>query len=421
MADKIKYVRARQVLDSRGNPTVETDVITESGFFGRGIVPSGASTGVHEAVELRDGDKLRYRGLGVLNAVRNVNEVIAPKLFGRDPCDVEFVDKIMLDLDGTPNKSKLGANSILSVSMAVARAGASSKGVPLYRFLAERNEYKLPRPMMNVINGGKHAGNGLSIQEFLLEPIEADSFADAVRMGAEVYHVLKEVLKDECGTTSTNVGDEGGYAPPMTNTREPLDAISKAIRKAGYDESSVRIGIDAASSSFFDRQNQKYKIDGRMLTAEELLDYYMSIVQEYNLNTMEDPFDEDSFEDFATITGKLGNRVMVIGDDLFVTNPDRIRKGLSVRAANAVLIKPNQIGSVSETMNAVQLCHTSGLSTVVSHRSGETEDVFISHLSTAVESAYIKAGAPARGERTSKYNELIRIEEQLGLGSALYD
>lgn len=413
VSDRIKYVHARQVLDSRGNPTVETDVRTEAGFFGRGTVPSGASTGIHEAVELRDGDQKFYRGLGVLKAVRNVNEVIAPKLVGLNPCDVGSVDRLMLNLDGSVNKGKLGANAILSVSMAVARAGAACSGVPLYRFLAEKEVYRLPVPMMNVVNGGKHAGNELSVQEFLLEPVGADSFSDALRMGSEIYHVLKEVLRDEYGVSATNVGDEGGYAPPMVNTKQPLESISKAIKKAGYDDSAVRVGMDAAASGFYDTSTKKYRIDGKTLSGSELLDYYISIVEEYRINTLEDPFDEDSFEDFASITEKLGKKVMIIGDDLYVTNPERIKRGLAMHATNSVLIKLNQIGSVTETMEAVNLCHSSGLSTVVSHRSGETEDVFISHLATAVGSSFLKAGAPARGERTAKYNELLRIEEGL--------
>ncbi|MDG6933443.1 MAG: phosphopyruvate hydratase [Nitrososphaerota archaeon] len=413
VSDRIKYIHARQVLDSRGNPTVETDVRTEAGFFGRGTVPSGASTGIHEAVELRDGDQKFYRGLGVLKAVRNVNEVIAPKLVGLNPCDVGSVDRLMLDLDGSVNKGKLGANAILSVSMAVARAGAACSRVPLYRFLVEKKVYRLPVPMMNVVNGGKHAGNELSVQEFLLEPVGADSFSDALRMGSEIYHVLKEVLRDEYGVSATNVGDEGGYAPPMVNTKQPLESISKAIKKAGYDDSAVRIGMDAAASGFYDTSTKKYRIDGKILSGSELLDYYISIVEEYKINTLEDPFDEDSFEDFASITEKLGKKVMIIGDDLYVTNPERIKRGLAMHATNSVLIKLNQIGSVTETMEAVNLCHSSGLSTVVSHRSGETEDVFISHLATAVGSSFLKAGAPARGERTAKYNELLRIEEEL--------
>ena len=405
---------SRQVLDSRGNPTVETDIWLRKGATGRGTVPSGASTGIHEALELRDDKKTVYGGKSVLRAVANVNKQIGPKLLGRSALDQQDLDTLMLKLDGTRNKSSLGANAILSVSMAVARAAAASTNEPLFRYLAKKKEYRLPIPMMNLINGGKHAGNNLAIQEFLIEPVGGKNYLESLRYGVEVYQSLKNVLKEKYGSTATNVGDEGGYAPPLDKTSDALDAIISAIRTAGYDESQIKLGIDSASSSFYDPKTLTYQIDGRTFTAGELCDYYENLVNTYPILTLEDPFAEEAFEDSAKITAKLGKKVRIIGDDLYVTNPDRIAKGIQMKATNAVLIKLNQIGTVSETLEAIRLAKAAKFTVVVSHRSGETEDTFIAHLATAVGSQFIKTGAPARGERTAKYNELIRIAEELG-------
>jgi len=382
--------------------------------MGRGTVPSGASTGVHEALELRDEKRSVYGGKSVLKAVANVNKQIGPKLLGRSTLEQESLDILMLKLDGTRNKSNLGANAILSVSMAVARAAAASQGVSLFRYLAKKKKYRLPVPMMNVINGGKHAGNNLAVQEFLIEPVGAKSYVEALRLGVEVYHTLKNILKEKYGSSSTNVGDEGGYAPPLEKTTDALESILQAIRNSGYDETFIKLGLDAASSSFYDPKTLTYQIDGKALTAGDLSDYYDMLTTTYPILTIEDPFAEDAFEDHAKITARLGKRVKIIGDDLYVTTPARIQKGIELKATNAVLIKLNQIGSVSETLEAIKISREARLAVAVSHRSGETEDTFISHLATAVESQFIKAGAPARGERTAKYNELIRIAEELG-------
>jgi enolase len=411
----IVKVLSRQVLDSRGNPTVETDVWLRSGKMGRGTVPSGASTGVHEALELRDEKKNVYEGKGVLRAVSNVNKQIGPKMLGRSASDQKELDTLMLKLDGTRNKSNLGANSILSVSMAVARAAAAARNESLFRYLVRRKRYRLPVPMMNVINGGKHAGNNLAIQEFLLEPVGAKSYPEGLRLGVEVYHSLKTVLKEKYGPSAINVGDEGGYAPPLERTSDALDAVMSAIALAGHNESQIRLGMDAASSSFFDAKTGLYQIDGRTLSSGELEDYYLNLVNTYPILSLEDPFAEDAYGDFARITEKLGRKVKIIGDDLYVTNPERIAKGIQTKATNAVLIKLNQIGSLTETLEAIGMSKAARLTIAVSHRSGETEDTFISHLATAVESHFIKTGAPARGERTAKYNELIRIAEELGV------
>jgi enolase len=389
------------------------DISTSLGVSGRAIVPSGASTGIHEALELRDGNAKIYDGKGVTKAVTNVEKKIAPRVLGKSCNAQSEIDQIMIRLDGTKNKQKLGANAILGVSMALARAAANSRGIELYEYLVPKRKYSLPVPMMNLINGGKHAGNDLAIQEFHAEPIGADSFSDSLRFGVEVYHALKKVLEEKYGATAINVGDEGGYAPPLSQTSEALDAMMIAVRNAGYSESEVKLGIDAASSSFYDRETKYYKIDGKTLSSGELEDYYVKLVDSYPLLTIEDPFDEDSFSDFATITKKLGGRVKIIGDDLYVTNRERIERGIREKATNAILIKLNQIGSVTETLEAISLSQEADFEVVVSHRSGETEDTFISHLATAVGSAFIKAGAPARGERTAKYNELLRIEREL--------
>ncbi len=414
----IVRVHARQILDSRGNPTVEAEVWTRGGLSGRAAVPSGASKGTHEALELRDGDKNRFGGLGVSTAVSNVNVVIGPRLVGMD-CDFGKVDRAMIRMDGTKEKRKLGVNAILAVSMATARAEAEENGKSLFRYLVLKNQYTLPVPMMNVINGGKHAGNNLAVQEFLIEPVGAKTFGEAVRFGAEVYHTLKQILKEEFGSYAVNVGDEGGYAPPLERTRDALDVIYKAISKSGFSQSEVRLGIDPASSEFYDSEKSSYHIDGRTLSAGELEDFYLDLVRTYRILTLEDPFHEEAFSDFSHLTKKLQGRTIVIGDDIYATDPDRIRTGIKKRASTAVLVKPNQIGTVTETLEAVRLSQKAGLSTVVSHRSGETEDVFIAHLATSVGSQFIKTGAPARGERVSKYNELLRIEEEIGSGARL--
>src|SRR2546422_4127750 len=332
----------------------------------------------------------------------------------KDATDQRDIDTLMIALDGTPNKKRLGANAILGVSMAVARVAASSQEKPAYKYLRDLPSYKLPVPMMNVINGGKHAGNKLAVQEFQIEPIGASSCSEAIRIGDEVYQSLNSVLKSKYGPSAINVGDEGGYAPPLEMTSDALEAILQAISDAGYDESTVHIGIDAASSSFYNIKDSTYQIDGKKLSSGELEDYYQELIRTYPIRTLEDPFDEDDFDQFAQITRKLGNRIKIIGDDLYATNPERIKKGIQRKATNAILIKLNQIGTVTEALDAIKMSKEAGMDIVVSHRSGETEDTFISHLATSQESSFIKTGAPARGERTAKYNELLRIEEELG-------
>jgi enolase len=411
---KIVAVRARQVLDSRGNPTVEAEVMTTDAV-GRASVPSGASTGRLEALELRDGDRKRFHGKGVEKAVQNVNKVIGPKLKGMDCSAQRKIDGLMIRLDGTPNKAKLGANAILAVSMATARAAANSEFVWLFRQLKDARSYTLPVPMMNVINGGMHAGNGLAVQEFLVEPVGAKSCSEAIRMGAEVYQSLKQVLTSEYGRGAINVGDEGGFAPPLNKTRDALEAIRDAVKEAGYGEGEVRLGMDPAASEFYDPKTGAYTIDGRQMTETQLEDFYVGLCDEYGLLSIEDPFEQDSFEAFSSITSRIGRKVKIIGDDIYVTNVKRMRSGIRSKATNAVLIKLNQIGSVSETEDAIELAKEAKWAVAVSHRSGETEDSFIAHLSTAFGSDFIKAGAPARGERVAKYNELLRIEEQLGM------
>ena len=413
VAGEIGKVFAREVLDSRGNPTVEAEVHVGR-HLGRASVPSGASKGKREALELRDGDQQRFHGKGVLKAVANVNRTIGPSLRGMDCLKLRKVDDAMLKLDGTQNKSRLGANAILSVSMAASRAAASFQGKSLFAALKEAKTYTMPVPMMNVINGGEHAGNELAIQEFLVEPVGADSCGDAIRTGSEVYQSLKDVLVDEYGRGAINVGDEGGFAPPLSETREALRAVKKAIKKAGYGEGEVRLGVDAAASTFYDSEKDSYEVDGRRLTPQGLEDFYSSLRDEFGLLTIEDPFGEDAFGSFSSITRRLGRKTAIIGDDLYVTNVARIKEGLRTKATNAVLIKLNQIGTVSETEDAIGLAQKSGWEVAVSHRSGETEDPFISHLATAFGAAFIKTGAPARGERLAKYNELLRIQEELG-------
>lgn len=410
---RIVSVSARETLDSRGNPTVEAEVRAGTSV-GRASVPSGASKGRLEALELRDGDERRYHGRGVKKAVANVMKVIGPKVSGLDAEDTRDVDGTMIKLDGTPNKSKLGANAILAVSMASARAASIANSVSLYAQLRKSRSYTLPVPMMNVINGGEHAGNDLAIQEFLIEPVGAKTCTEAIRIGSEVYHSLKQVLVSRYGRTAINVGDEGGFAPPLGLTRDALKSISEAVSKAGYAEKDIRVGIDAASSTFYDAKSKRYGIDGESMDWRGLEDFYAALRDEFGLLTIEDPFHEEAFEAFTSITRRLGAKTKIIGDDIYVTNVGRMKMGIEAKATNAILIKLNQIGTVSETEDAIDLAHEAGWSVTVSHRSGETEDPFIAHLATAYGSDFVKTGAPARGERVAKYNELIRIEEGLG-------
>ena len=406
---KIERIRAREILDSRGNPTVEVDVYTSCGF-GRASVPSGASTGSHEALELRDKED-RYGGKGVLDAVDNVSTVIESELIGMDARNQREIDGLMFALDGTDNKMELGANAILGVSMAVAKAAADSLNMPLYRYLGGVNAYTLPVPTMNVLNGGQHAGNDLSIQEFMIQPRGADTYIEALRMGAETYHALGKILESKYGAGSTNVGYEGGYAPSMEMTHDALDALVAAIEEAGYTESEIAIGLDCAASEFFD--GKEYSIDGKMLKPEELTEYYLELIDAYPILSIEDPFHEESFDDFATLTSEAWGTI-IVGDDLLVTTGERTASGVEVGAANSLLLKGNQIGSISEALDAANMANRNGYSVIVSHRSAETEDTTIADISVAIGADLIKTGAPARSERTAKYNQLLRIEEDLG-------
>ncbi len=404
----IENIHAREILDSRGNPTVEVDVFTEIGF-GRASVPSGASTGTNEALELRDKDK-RYLGKGVMIAVNNVNKEIKKTLVGVDVRDQHEIDRLMLELDGTPNKSRLGANAILGVSLAVAHAAADALGLSLYRYLGGTNAFTLPVPTMNVINGGKHAGNELAIQEFMLQPTGAKTYSEALRMGAEIYHTLGGILSKKYGISALNVGYEGGYAPPLKSTKDALDSLVSAIEETGY-EKKITIGLDAAASEF--HKNGKYKIDGKAMTNDELMDYYADLVKTYPILSIEDPFHEEAFDDFAALTKKLKNTI-IVGDDLFVTNVKRLEQGIKMNAANALLLKVNQIGTLSEAFDAARLAQKNRFKVIVSHRSAETEDTTIADISVAIGAEFIKTGAPARSERNAKYNQLLRIEEELG-------
>jgi enolase len=407
---KIEKIHAREILDSRGNPTVEVDVFTPKGF-GRASVPSGASTGTNEALELRDADPNRYGGKGVLTAVKNVNTIIQKELLGLDVRNQREIDELMIELDETDNKSNLGANAILGVSMAVAKTAADSISIPLYRYFGGSNAFTLPVPTMNVINGGKHAGNELAIQEFMIQPKGAETFYEALQIGAEIYHVLGKLLEKKYGRSSTNVGYEGGYAPKMSESTEALDALVQAIEEAGYTESEVTIGLDAAASEF--HLDEFYTIDGKKLSAPELMDYYVELVNSYPILSIEDPFYEEAFEDFEALTNELWDTI-IVGDDLFVTNIERLSKGVDMGAANALLLKVNQIGTLSEAFDAASMASRNSYTVIVSHRSAETEDTTISDLSVAIGAEMIKTGAPARGERTAKYNQLLRIEEDLG-------
>ena len=408
MSSQIEKVHAREILDSRGNPTVEVDIYTCCGF-GRAAVPSGASTGSHEALELRDkGD--RYGGKGVLNAVRNVNDVIAPEILGMDVSAQRELDELMIEMDGTPNKANLGANAILGVSLAAAKAAASEMGLPLYRYLGGVNTYTLPIPSFNVLNGGQHAGNDLAIQEFMILPVGAKTFSEGLRMGTETYHALGKILKGKYGAVATNVGYEGGYAPPLSRTGDALDAIMSALDITGYGE-EIKIGLDSAASSFF--LDDGYSVDGNRLTPDQLGDFYADLVTTYPIIFIEDPFQEDAYEDFAKLTARLKNTI-IIGDDLYVTNPKRLEKGIKMRATNGLLLKLNQIGSVSEAFDTAQMAFRSGFKVMASHRSAETEDSALADVAVALGCEMLKTGAPARSERTAKYNQLLRTQEALG-------
>ncbi len=416
MAAFIDAVHAREILDSRGNPTVEVEVLLDDGTFARAEVPSGASTGAFEAVERRDGDKGRYLGKGVQQAVDAVIEEIGPKVVGLDVQELRLIDSTMIELDGSKNKGTLGANAILGVSLAVAKAGADSAGVPLYQYLGGANAHILPVPMMNILNGGSHADSNVDIQEFMIAPIGAESFKEAVRMGAEVYHALKAVLKDR--GLATGLGDEGGFAPNLGSNREALDLIVEAIEKAGYKAGAdVALALDVAASEFF--EDGSYTFEGEKKSATEMIEYYAELVASYPLVSIEDPLNEEDWEGWNAMTERLGDKVQLVGDDLFVTNPERLGRGILEKSANALLVKVNQIGSLSETFDAVDLAHRSGFRCMMSHRSGETEDTIIADLAVATNCGQIKSGAPARGERVNKYNQLMRIEEELE-GAAKY-
>jgi enolase len=407
----IYEVFAREVLDSRGNPTVEAEVVLESGVAARAIVPSGASTGEREALELRDGDRSRFQGKGVQNAVRNVNEIIAPKLEGLDVTEQALIDTTMIDLDGTENKANLGANAILAVSMAVARAAADFEDLPLYRYLGGVRARELPMPMMNVINGGAHAQNPLDVQEFMIVPVGADSFAEALRMGVEVFHVLKGVLKEK--GLASGVGDEGGFAPQISSTRQAIDMLVLSIEKAGYrPKQDVALALDTAASEIY--KNGKYRIEGNEWSSEQMVAFYESLVREYPIVSIEDGFAENDWEGWKLFTKQCASKIQVVGDDIFVTNPKILVEGIGQGVANSVLIKLNQIGTVTETLTTIEIAKRAGYTCVISHRSGETEDAFIADLAVAVNAGQIKTGSASRSERIAKYNQLLRIEEELG-------
>ena len=412
----IVEIYAREVLDSRGNPTVEVEVTTENGTVGSAIVPSGASTGVHEAVELRDGDKSRYLGKGTLNAVNNVNEIIADELIGFDIFDQVGIDRALIQIDGTENKSKLGANAILGVSMAVARAAAIESDTPLYEYIGGVNAKTLPVPMMNILNGGEHADNNVDIQEFMVMPAGACSFKEALRMGTEVFHNLKSVLKSKGYNTA--VGDEGGFAPNLNSNEEALQTIMEAIEKAGYKAGKdIFLALDVASSEMYENGKYNFKGEGKIYSSEELVNYYCDLVEKYPIISIEDGLSEDDWDGWKLLTEKIGNKVQLVGDDLFVTNYSRLNMGIEKGIANSILIKLNQIGTITETLDAIELAKTHGYTCVISHRSGETEDTTIADLAVAVNAGQIKTGSASRTDRICKYNQLLRIEDRLGENS----
>lgn len=409
---RISKVHAREIIDSRGNPTVEATVYARE-TSGTAAVPSGASTGTHEALELRDGDLRRYNGLGVLKAIRNIEKLIGPKLLRFDPRQQEQIDQFMIDLDGTPNKSRLGANVILAVSLAVAKLAANLEEKPLHSYLSKGKGRVLPVPVMNVINGGKHAGTGLKVQEFMVIPAKAKSFSESLRKGTEIYHALKKVVQAKHGKQAINVGDEGGFAPPLAKTSEALELLLQAISDAGYSPGDdVFVGLDAASSEFF--EGGQYHIDGEVKSPEEMVEFYSGLIQQFPIRYIEDPFEQEDFEHTKELTKRVGSRVQIVGDDIFVTNIARLKKGIEVGAANALLLKVNQIGSLTEAIKAANLAVENGYGVVTSHRSGETSDTTIADLAVALNCGRIKTGAPCRGERTAKYNRLMQIEEELG-------
>ena len=417
----IKEVYAREVLDSRGNPTIEVEIETESGAKGRAMVPSGASTGVHEALELRDKDSKRYKGKGVLKAVNNVNEEIAPEIIGYDVTAQMLIDNLMIKLDGTPNKSRLGANAILGVSMAVAKAAADYYGMPLYQYFGGFSAHLMPTPMMNILNGGAHADWCIDFQEIMIVPSKAKTFADAVRMGSEVFHTLKEVLKQK--GLNTSVGDEGGYAPKLSSNEEAIQLVIKAIKQAGYKPGvDIFLALDVASSEFYDPTTKKYhlKSENKELTAKELVSFYESICSKHPIVSIEDGLAEDDWEGWKYLTARLGSRVQLVGDDLFVTNTERLYKGIQNNTANAILIKVNQIGTLTETFAAIEMAKKAGYAAVISHRSGETEDTTIADIAVGLNAGQIKTGSLSRTDRIAKYNKLIRIEDELS-GSAKFE
>ncbi|MGO4382903.1 phosphopyruvate hydratase [Specibacter sp. RAF43] len=406
----IEAIHAREILDSRGNPTVEVEVLLADGSVGRAGVPSGASTGAFEAVERRDGDKARYQGKGVLQAVEAVLEAIAPELEGIDASEQRLIDSMMLELDGTPNKGKLGANAILGVSLAVASAAAVSADLPLYRYLGGPNAHVLPVPLMNILNGGSHADSDVDIQEFMIVPLGASTFSEGLRWGVEVYHNLKAVLQEK--GLSTGLGDEGGFAPNLPSNRAALDLIQEAIKRAGYEAGKdIALALDVASSEFF--KDGTYQFEGKSLTAAQMSAYYEDLLRDYPLVSIEDPLDEDDWEGWKALTDAIGDKVQIVGDDLFVTNPERLARGIETKTANSLLVKVNQIGSLTETLDAVSMAQRAGYTTITSHRSGETEDTTIADIAVATNAGQIKTGAPARSERVAKYNQLLRIEEDL--------
>ncbi|EUJ18091.1 phosphopyruvate hydratase [Listeria aquatica] len=410
----ITEVYAREVLDSRGNPTIEVEVYTEAGAFGRALVPSGASTGEYEAVELRDGDKSRYLGKGVLKAVENVNDIIAEKIIGFDVTDQIGIDKAMITLDGTPNKGKLGANAILGVSLAAARAAADELGVHLYEYIGGTNAKVLPVPMMNILNGGEHADNNVDIQEFMVMPVGAPNFKEALRMGAEIVHALKGVLKNK--GLNTGVGDEGGFAPNLESNEEAIEAIIEAIEAAGYKSGEqVKIAMDAASSEFYNRDSGNYELKGEGVTrtSEEMVAWYEEMINKYPIISIEDGLDENDWKGFKLLTERIGKKVQLVGDDLFVTNTEKLERGIEEGIANSILIKVNQIGTLTETLDAIEMAKEAGYTAVVSHRSGETEDSTIADIAVATNAGQIKTGAPVRTDRVAKYNQLLRIEDNL--------
>jgi len=408
-------VFARQILDSRANPTVEVEVVLEDGTVGRAAVPSGASTGMFEAVELRDEDKAVYNGKGVLKAIDNVNNIIAEELIGMNVLDQVAIDNTMIKLDGTPNKAKLGANAMLGVSLACARAAAESLGLSLYQYVGGVNAKVLPMPMMNIMNGGKHADNNVDLQEFMVMPVGAKSFAEALRMCAEVYHALKSILKEK--GLSTGVGDEGGFAPNLNSNEEAISVIVEAIKKANYEPGKdIYIALDPASSEFFNTETNMYELkgEGKTLTPAQMVDFYIALVEKYPIISIEDGMAEEDWNGWKIMTEKLGSKIQLVGDDLFVTNTERLSRGIKANTANSILIKLNQIGTLTETLNAIEMAERAGYTAVISHRSGETEDTTIADLVVAVNAGQIKTGAPSRSERVAKYNQLLRIEEELG-------